>query len=196
MYFGTRVGLLILVLSSVCLYFGAKVLNNSKTTSSKTEVVFETNYLDVYEYPDHDLDIPFEENFKCLVLNAYHEARGESRDGIIAVTMVVLNRSVHNFFPENFCDIIKQTKRDANGNIILHRCQFSWYCDGRSDYPRDIMTYNRVEYITSQAVEKWFNDNDISNGATHFHSKRVNPHWANDFTRVAVIGSHVFYKME
>lgn len=194
MYFGTRVGLLILGLSSVCLYFGAKVLSQNNIPA--TEEVIETTYLDVYDYPKNDIEVLGEENFKCLVLNAYHEARGESRESIIAVTMVVLNRSAHDFFPEKVCDIIKQTKTDTNGNIILHQCQFSWYCDGKSDYPRDNRAYGRVEYITQQAVEKWFNDNDISNGATHFHSKRVNPHWANDFTRVAVIGSHVFYKME
>ena len=194
MYFGTRVGLLILGLSSVCLYFGAKVL--SQNTIPATEKVIETNYLDVYDYPKNDIEVLGEENFKCLVLNAYHEARGESRDAVAAVTMVVLNRSAHDFFPERLCDIIKQTKTDANGNIILHQCQFSWYCDGKSDYPRDNRAYGRVEYITQQAVTKWINDNDISNGATHFHSRRVNPDWANDFTRVAVIGSHVFYKME
>ncbi len=187
MYFGAGVGILI----SACLYFGS-------FKSNDPEVVPEMVYLDIYEYeyPKNDIEVLGEENFKCLVLNAYHEARGESREEIAAVTMVVLNRSAHDFFPERLCDVIKQTKTDANGNIILHQCQFSWYCDGKSDYPRDNRAYGRVEYITQQAVTKWINDNDISNGATHFHDKRVNPDWANDFTRVAVIGSHVFYKME
>jgi spore germination cell wall hydrolase CwlJ-like protein len=194
LHFGTRIGLLILILSSVCLYFGAKVLREANDDTS--EVVEDAITLDIYDYPKNDIEVLGEENFKCLVLNAYYEARGESREGITAVTMVVLNRSMHDFFPTKICDIIKQTKRDANGNIILNQCQFSWYCDGKSDYPQDNRAYGRVEYITQQAVEKWFNDNDISNGATHFHSTKVNPDWTNDFTRVATIGSHVFYKME
>jgi spore germination cell wall hydrolase CwlJ-like protein len=194
LHFATRIGLLILILSSVCLYFGAKVLREANDDTS--EVVEDAITLDIYDYPKNDIEVLGEENFKCLVLNAYYEARGESREGITAVTMVVLNRSMHDFFPTKICDIIKQTKRDANGNIILHQCQFAWYCDGKSDYPQDNRAYGRVEYITQQAVEKWFNDNDISNGATHFHSTKVNPDWASNFTRVATIGSHVFYKME
>lgn len=204
MYFGTRVGLIILILSSVCLYFGAKLLCEASIDTSEvvedvitsSEVVEDVITLDIYDYPKNDIEVLGEENFKCLVLNAYYEARGETREAITAVTMVVLNRSMHDFFPTKICDIIKQTKRDANGNIILNQCQFSWYCDGKSDYPQDNRAYGRVEYITQQAVEKWFNDNDISNGATHFHSTKVNPDWTNDFTRVATIGSHVFYKME
>lgn len=195
MYFGARIGFIILILSSVCLYFGAKILFEANT-EVVVENVIPANTLDNVNYPKTDIEVLGKENFKCLVLNAYYEARGESRELITAVTMVVLNRSMHDFFPTKICDIIKQTKLDANGSIILNQCQFSWYCDGKSDYPRDNRAYGRVEYTTEQAVTKWFNGKDISNGATHFHSTKVNPDWANDFTRVAVIDNHIFYKME
>lgn len=191
MYFGACIGLLI----PACLYFGSFKSNDPEVVP---EVVPEIVYLDIYEYeyPKTDIEILGKENFKCLVLNAYYEARGESRALITAVTMVVLNRSMHDFFPTKICDIIKQTKLDAHGDIILNQCQFSWYCDGKSDYPRDNRAYGRVEYTTEQAVSKWFDGKDISNGATHFHSTKVNPDWANDFTRVAMIDNHIFYKME
>lgn len=34
----------------------------------------------------------------------------------------------------------------------------------------------------------------LTNGATHFHARAVNPSWSRSFAQTAVIGSHMFYR--
>ena len=73
----------------------------------------------------------------CLAENIYHEARGESTAGKMAVALVTLNRVEDKRFPNTVCGVVKQTKYYPSGRIDLHSCQFSWYCDGKSDKPID-----------------------------------------------------------
>jgi spore germination cell wall hydrolase CwlJ-like protein len=35
---------------------------------------------------------------------------------------------------------------------------------------------------------------DLTFGATHFHTRAVNPRWSHIYERTAAIGAHVFYK--
>ena len=63
------------------------------------------------------------DELKCLALNIYFEARGEPESGQLAVGHVVM-------FPGTVCGVIQQ-----GGALRRHRCQFSWWCDGRSDKP-------------------------------------------------------------
>jgi spore germination cell wall hydrolase CwlJ-like protein len=63
----------------------------------------------------------------CLAQNIYFEARGEPLLGKIAVGHVVLNRVADKRFPGHVCKVIQQ-----GGNRRLHRCQFSWWCDGKA----------------------------------------------------------------
>ena len=35
---------------------------------------------------------------------------------------------------------------------------------------------------------------DNTNGATHYHTKQVNPYWADKTKQVATIGNHKFYE--
>jgi N-acetylmuramoyl-L-alanine amidase len=46
----------------------------------------------------------------------YHEARGESLAGKVAVASVVMNRVEHRAFPDNVCAVVKQPKQFAYGN--------------------------------------------------------------------------------
>ena len=70
------------------------------------------------------------ESLRCMALNIYHEARGEPIEGKIAVGHVVLNRAASRRFPGQICAVVKQ-----GGENRRYRCQFSWWCDGRSDRP-------------------------------------------------------------
>jgi spore germination cell wall hydrolase CwlJ-like protein len=56
----------------------------------------------------------------CLALTIYHEARGESERGKIAVGYVVMNRTRSVLFPANVCAVVRQ------GGPQYHHCQFSW----------------------------------------------------------------------
>ena len=73
----------------------------------------------------------------CLALNGYHEARGEPTAGELAVNHVVMNRVADHRYKNNVCDVVK-AGRYRNNQPIKHACHFSWWCDGKSDNPRDL----------------------------------------------------------
>ncbi len=56
---------------------------------------------DAPEIKDNDL--------KWLALNIYHEARGESIDGMIAVGVVTMNRVNSNLYPNSIEQVVKQS---------------------------------------------------------------------------------------
>ena len=66
----------------------------------------------------------------CLALNVYFEARNDTMVGQYAVAQVVINRVQSSKFPNDVCSVVKQSRNDGT-------CQFSWYCDGKSDRPRE-----------------------------------------------------------
>jgi len=61
------------------------------------------------------------EQLYCGAQNIYHESRGESNLGQIAVAHVVRNRVESPKYPNTVCEVVWQPK------------QFSWTHDGRSD---------------------------------------------------------------
>ena len=66
----------------------------------------------------------------CLALAMYWEARGEGEKGMYAVGSVVMNRVRDERYPAHACAVVKQGGEAPP-------CQFSWWCDGRSDRPTD-----------------------------------------------------------
>ena len=68
----------------------------------------------------------------CVAVAIYFEARGEPVEGQIAVAQVIRNRIEDPRYPDNACDVVKQGYY-WNGNPIRNMCQFSFYCDGKSD---------------------------------------------------------------
>ena len=76
--------------------------------------------------------IALSDEITCLAQNIYFEARSEPVAGMLAVGHVVLNRVASDRFPDTVCKVIRQ-----GGERRRHRCQFSWWCDGRSDKPHN-----------------------------------------------------------
>ena len=138
----------------------------------------------------------------CLARNIYWEARSEPYHGMVAVAQVTLNRVEHKSFPDDICDVVYQGPTRASWKDssvyypVKHRCQFSWYCDGRSDEPRDKKTYKRLLTISKSIVYNTINFVDITDGATHYHADYVKPAWAKVKTRTTRIGNHIFYRWE
>jgi spore germination cell wall hydrolase CwlJ-like protein len=139
------------------------------------------------------------EEHECLALNIYHESRSDNFAGRVAVADVVLNRVNHNRYPNTICEVITQAKTRINwkGNIVpaIAQCQFSWYCDGRQDVPRDTDAWEDAQLIAEQLLtdEKF---RGITEGATHYHAVYVTPNWINDrgMQLVGRIGEHKFYR--
>ena len=147
--------------------------------------------------------------FECLVEAIYHEARGEEFIGMLAVAGVVLTRKESSKYPNTICEVVHQgptreswktrqtpDPNDAKFYPIKNRCQFSWYCDGRSDEPKDKKTYERLLTIATSIVYNKINFIDITDGATHYHADYVKPAWAKVKTRTTRIGNHIFYRWE
>lgn len=119
----------------------------------------------------------------CLALALYWEARGESDRGMGAVAAVVLNRVADRRFPDTVCGVVKQGGETPP-------CQFSWWCDGKSDRPRDQHSWQRAMDIADRMLHR--RHYNKLGGALFFHSTSVNPRWR--YKRVARIGGHVFYR--
>lgn len=131
---------------------------------------------------------------RCLALNIYHEARGENAEAQMAVAHVTLNRVASPHFPNSICGVVKQGRRDSSGALIRHRCQFSWFCDGRSDKPKNLKAWNRAQRLAKTAIA-WHNiGEDFSQGALFYHADYVKPYWADKFEKVVTIGAHIFYR--
>ena len=50
--------------------------------------------------------------------------------------------------------------------------------------------------MADSLLSKEFPFIDIIEGATHYHSKNIIPHWAAHLTRIIKIEDHIFYRLE
>lgn len=126
------------------------------------------------------------EQVHCLALNIYFEARSETHRGKKAVAAVTINRLRSTRFPTTICEVVRQ-----GGDESLHRCQFSWWCDGRSDKPRDGRSWRTAVSIAETVLRHGIKD--PTRGALWYHADYVRPVWRREKRRVAVIGRHIFY---
>jgi spore germination cell wall hydrolase CwlJ-like protein len=126
------------------------------------------------------------DEINCLALNIYFEARGEPVDGKIAVGHVVLNRVADKRYPGKICEVVKQ-----GGPRPRHRCQFSWWCDGRSDRPRDLQAWRESQVFAR--VVFWGYAEDPTGGALWYHADYARPAWGRKLERGPTIGRHLFY---
>ena len=139
--------------------------------------------------------------FICLALNTYHEAKNQSLVGQIATAQVVMNRVEDDRFPSTVCEVVKQgptrpSWEDPEKEYpIKHRCQFSWYCDGKDDTPKNEKAWRKAQDV---AFLVYYNkiQLDITEGATHYHATYVRPSWAKTKKRTTRIEKHIFYRWE
>jgi len=127
-----------------------------------------------------------QEELNCLALNIYFEARNEPRKGQSAVAHVVMNRVADSRFPDTACKVVRQ-----GGERVRHRCQFSWWCDGRSDRPRNRRVWERAQAMAQDVY--WGRSEDPTQGALWYHADYVMPYWGRVFERGPKIGRHIFY---
>ena len=132
----------------------------------------------------------------CMAANIYFEAKNESKLGQFAVAQVVMNRMYDHRYPDTVCDVVKQGLTYKNGKVVLGKCQFSWYCDGKSDQPnmKSKQWENAIRYA-SIVMSETINI-DVTDGATHYHATYVRPAWAKTKTRTTRIDRHIFYRWE
>ena len=123
---------------------------------------------------------------RCLALSMYWEAKAEGRDGMLAVGHVVLNRVEHERFPNSPCAVVFDGGEKPP-------CQFSWYCDGKSDQPTEAENWINAQALAEQLLTQKRRDN--TGGALFFHGKQIKNPWRIPRTRTVTVGNHVFYKL-
>ena len=125
------------------------------------------------------------QEIECLAQTVYFEARGESETGKRAVASVVLNRTRHGKFPQTVCGVVRQGGETPP-------CQFSWWCDGRPEQPKEPDAWAEALRIAEEMYGK--RAPDPTNGALYFHHQTVTPSWQDDFLRTVEIDGHIYYR--
>lgn len=153
--------------------------NKSRPTSS--QIITKTEVQTV----DPAGEEPLDQAIICLSRTIYWEAKGEGAAGMEAIANVVMNRLGHEGFPNTICDVVRQGHEQG-------ACQFSWWCDGRSDDAEEETSYAIAKEITRKALNRQLTDQ--TGGALYFHQWRLTPHWSSIYIKTTRIGDHVFYK--
>ena len=126
-------------------------------------------------------------SLQCLTEAIYYEAASESDDGQRAVAQVVLNRMRHPAYPASVCGVVYQ-----NAERWL-ACQFSFACDGARGRVPSIAGWGRARAIAAQALAGRVHA--PVGLATHYHTWNVVPFWARKLEKAAVVGAHIFYRL-
>lgn len=175
------------------------------------------------ELANHEINNPEHiKQVKCLAENIYFEARAESDVGKAAVGNVTKNRVLDSRWPSTYCEVVKEgpvreswktrgkdvAQEDRVFWPIKHRCQFSWYCDGK----KDVIWANYEK--TGQTIEgnaRAWRDSielaiyitgygkmviaDNTHGAVFYYNHNlVYPNWAPTKEYIGVAGNHTFMK--
>ena len=144
------------------------------------EIRYETTFLE--SLPDASGG----EAWRCLSEALYFEARGEELRGIFAVAEVILNRVDSANYPDTVCDVIYQ------GTGRLFQCQFTYSCDGRKEIISEKAAYEKVAKVARLMLDGA--PRALTEGATHYHTKSVRPHWSRVYPQTTTIGYHIFYR--
>lgn len=130
-------------------------------------------------------------NQECLKLTEvlYYEARGESKEGIIAVGQVVVNRSIRS--SSAIVDVVEK-KSFVKDRLV---CQFSYICDiFYKKLPEKVEDsyLDKYKVIAQGIIDNKFPD--YAQGADHFFKDSITfPVWSKGMAQVASIGNHVFF---
>jgi hypothetical protein len=124
---------------------------------------------------------PLSDEANCIAVAVYHEARGESLEGQMAVAQVIKNRAMSGKYPSDWCGVVKQP------------WQFSFVRHGQ--FPSvDVNSeaWRKAVGITRLAVANAVPS--VPKECHWYHANYVAPRWSNNLQRVEQIGAHIFYR--
>lgn len=129
---------------------------------------------------------------ECLIETLYHEARGEPKQGQIAVVYVVLNRALSETRKygktSDMCDITRAPKA------------FSWY-DGTKKIIADKDAWVSAMGVVDTVIQTYSLKNSPVADATHYVNTKMattRTQWwkSNKMTILADVGAHTFFKQK
>ena len=124
-----------------------------------------------------------DEQANCLAVAVYHEARGESLEGQLAVANVIINRTNSPKYPNSWCKVMKQP------------WQFSFVNPRTGRYPA--VNANSRAWTNAQAIARIAASNtaaEVEPDVLWYHADYVAPSWGKRLQLVEKIGTHIFYR--
>jgi spore germination cell wall hydrolase CwlJ-like protein len=124
---------------------------------------------------------PLDQEANCIAVAVYHEARGESLEGQLAVARVIMNRAASGKYPTSWCGVVKQP------------WQFSFVRNGyMPSVDQDSRAWRNALGITRLAINNAVQS--VPTDCLWYHANYVSPSWGRRLTRVSQIGAHIFYR--
>ena len=130
----------------------------------------------------HSAGAALDAQTNCLAVAVYHEARGESLEGQLAVANVVINRARSGQYPYSWCEVVKQP------------WQFSFVNPRTGHFPS--VKASSQAWANAQAIARIAASNaaaEVGPDVLWYHADYVSPSWGKRLTRVEKIGTHIFY---
>ena len=107
------------------------------------------------------------EGLACIAMAVYFEARSEPVAGQLAVAQVIINRVEDDKYPDTPCEVVTQAVLDKSGQPVKHKCQFSFWCDGKSEEIKEHKAWVKAEEIARASL---FAPLDITEGSLYYHT--------------------------
>jgi spore germination cell wall hydrolase CwlJ-like protein len=167
----------------------------------KPSIIEKLGDTDYYQPPESKIKYSLADA-DCLAKNIYFEAGVESTAGKLAVANVTINRKLNKSYPNTICGVVQEGIHYYNAKSehyvpVKNRCQFSWYCDGRSDIPNEGKTWESSRALAITVLESHYDEEliDITDGAIFYHANWMKkyPSWSKQKIIMASIDRHIFY---
>ena len=126
---------------------------------------------------------PLTDQANCIAVAVYHEARGESLEGQMAVAKVIMNRATSGKYPTSWCGVVKQPWQFS---FVNPRTGYMPSVNEASDSWRKALGVTRL--AVANAVSS------VPADCLWYHADYVAPSWGRRLTRVEKIGAHIFYR--
>lgn len=117
----------------------------------------------------------------CLTQALYYEARSEGERGQLAVADVILRRQQSKYHPDTICGVVYQPY------------QFSFVSDGSTLKEIDVDSWNKADELSGRILRGEVKTS-VTGRALFYHTKSVQPEWADEMIKTTEIGNHVFYR--
>lgn len=144
------------------------------------------------EYIHRTIQYPhlLEKERACVEAGLFHEARGESPEGIRAVLEVLENRKNHRDFPDTFC------------GVILQPSQFSFVKEKKNPLKTPYKAHERdkehlIKALAFEAVYGPLKKSQRVLGSPrvlYFTTTKIRPKWTHRMRIHATLGNHRFYE--
>ena len=126
---------------------------------------------------------PLTDEANCVAVAVYHEARGETLEGQLAVAKVIMNRAASGKYPTSWCGVVKQPWQFS---FVNPRSGYMPSVDEASAAWRKALGVTRLALANAVA--------SVPSDCLWYHADYVAPSWGRRLTRVEKIGAHIFYR--